>query len=100
MGKQSVSSKSETNQEVDYKEIAWEIISDCVFEMNVPLSKLRAINELVHGYASGNEDFPTEAFNGLTSILSEIVYDWRELIDKAHEIFPDPRTPSAGEVQS
>ena len=46
MDNMSVPLKSEPNQEVDYREIVWEIMSGPVFEMHRPLEQLKAIAEM------------------------------------------------------
>jgi hypothetical protein len=87
MAKQSVSSKAETNQTVDYKKVAWNILCGPVSDMYQPLAKLRAIESLVSGFGTGDLDLQTEDLSGLSYILAEIVNDWQGLADRANEIF-------------
>jgi hypothetical protein len=99
MGKQSVTSKPETNQVVDYKEIAWEIMSGPVFEMCRPLEQLKAIAEMACGCGTSDLGLETERFIGLGNILEDIAGDWQTIkeaakkIHESHKIL-DPQNPS------
>lgn len=88
MDKKPVSLKSETNQGVDYKKIAWEIINEPVSEMCIPISRLKTIAELIYGSAAGEEEFKQDRLMGLSHILLDIACDWERLVNEAEYKFP------------
>ncbi len=99
MDNMSVPLKSETNQEVDYREIAWEIMSGPVFEMHRPLEQLKAIAEMTWGCGTSDLGLEIERFIGLSNILEDIAGDWQRLIEAAKKIHEsqkilDPQNPS------